>query len=781
MTALLAGLSVAPAGATSASAPSAPSRLYVGHELAVGSTLVAPSKHYVAKVLTGGTIEILHDQAVVWSGSTATLLKGVLARQTNGAVRIAGASNVKGHAPSSVSYLTINNDGDLALVTESGTPVWQGGVRANVASTVGVAPYSRGNLFGATNPSVTCYTCDAVAVTGSAPPSDSLDAGVGVNHLTGDFSASNTLFDAKAIGGDLSLTLSYDAQLAQSQLSAGATGLKFGEGWSSNYSSSLTIGVDANNNPNITVNQASGAEVTFAESADSGVSTSCQSSGDPSSGQYPGDYPFSAKYTIAGSTVQYCASDSTQGQLSYSSSLNDYVYQQDGGQSIQTYAWTGQLVSSTTLTAQAGTPVLGLVYGNVAAATTSITPSGGTATTLVNPCPTSAIYGCTVIMTTGGRDIVEVLNASNQVVQVIDPSGATYTLTYNANNLTAIAVPSPTGTGAATWSYGYADPAGWPYASDLTSITDPDYNPSVSSVAHTIAVTYGSGSTTPGMVTAVTDGTGATTNYAYASPCATGQCAASGSTQTTTITYPGECPSASASCTTTPPTSVAADMPREIDQYTSGLETSSQLGSSTNASESETWLYNWVLGNGVANTTETITYPNTLSAAAQARTATIVTDPAGNVVSTTNALGDVATSAYNETTSLNLPELAWSFPGPSTNTSSTPPAGSSRYTYNQYGQVLTATDPLGNTTFYGYYANYSMLCYEVSASNAARLGWTASTVPSNCTSTSTSYDAGALGAPVGSTTFSYDAYGDVTGSTTDAGDTGANADDRPAC
>ena len=270
----------------------------------------------------------------------------------------------------------------------------------------------------------------------------------------------------------------------------------------------------------------------------------------------------------------------------------------------------------------------------------------------------------------------------------------------------------------------------------------------------------------------------ATTSYSYTSACSTGQCTGSGDTQTTTILYPAECPNSTTTCTATSwPTTVAADIPKEVDQYTSGLETSTQLGSQSNPSEVETWLYNWNLGNGAANTSEQITYPNTLQGSSpNLQSETIITDPAGNIISTTDPLGDVATSSFNESTSLNIPELAWSYPGPSSNPSSSPPSGSSRYTYDSFGQAVTAIDPLGNITYYGYYANYSLLCYEVSPALAQRLGWTSSTAPPSCTSSYTTYDSGAVGAPTGATTYNYDEQGDVAGQTIDAGDTGASAD-----
>ncbi|MGD0852979.1 MAG: RHS repeat-associated core domain-containing protein [Acidimicrobiales bacterium] len=762
------------AGATSVGAKAAPSRLNVGSSLSVGSSLTSTSGVYRAVLLSRGRFEVERHGAVVWTSTSSTGLDSILTREPDGAIEIATRHTAHVTSPTSdvPKYLTIQNDGDLALISKTGVPIWQGGLRAHVTSSP-VAPYTPNAYFGNTNPSVLCYTCEAVNVTGSAPPSDTLDSGTDVDNMTGDFTTSNTLFDAPAIGGDLALSLNYDAQLAQSELTSGTSAGAYGEGWSSNYPTSLTLG-----SATVTINQGSGAEVTFTESADGGTSTSCQSSGDPTLNQYPGDYPFTAKYTVSGSSYNFCALDSVQGQLSEISGTG-FTYEESGGQAIQDYAWTGGIEETTTNTAQVGTPTDGLVYDNVSAGTTSIA-----GVTLVNECPTTASHGCTVIYVPDGRDIVEVMTSLGEVGQVIDPSGSSYGLNYTPstsvpNNLTSVTEPSPTGSGTSTWTYEYSTSAS-PYSSDLVQIYDPDASPTgfSSGALHSTTITYGASGTEAGMVTALIDGSGqsAETSYAYADACATGQCDAAGASQTTTILYPAECPNSTTTCTATSWPTATADIPQEIDQYSNGLETSTQLGSQTNSSEVETWLYSWNLGNGVANTSEVITYPDTLLGSSGLRSASITTDPAGNIISTTNALGDVATSAYNESTSLNLPELAWSYPGPSSNSSSSPPSGASRYTYNSYGQVVTATDPLGNTTYYGYYSHFSSLCYEVSPVLGLSLGWTLSTTPPSCSSSYSTYDSGAVSAPVGSTTFSYDVQGDITGSTIDAGDTGANAD-----
>ncbi len=357
-------------------------------------------------------------------------------------------------------------------------------------------------------------------------------------------------------------------------------------------------------------------------------------------------------------------------------------------------------------------------------------------------CPTTAV-SCTLFYSPDGRDIVEVLNSSGQIVEVINPAGVTYTLTYNAaGNLTSV-TDYANQTSPSVWNYVY-DTQSSPYSSDLVQIYDPDSgvgsSPPVSAGAsHSMYVAYNSG-TNPGMVNKLEDGTGAATTYSYTQPCATGQCVTASGTQQTTITYPAQVPCPS--CT--------AVSPVEVDTYSAGIETATSLGSPTPGSaNNETWQYSWSLGYGAANSVETITYPHTLSGTAA--TATETFDPSGDLIQTVNALGDVATSAF-QLSSTGIPEMLWSYPGSSNNSPYNPPAGSETYTYDANGNLLTDTDPLGNTTQYGYYTISHQLCY-VAPPSVYLSGDT------NCTGTGTAGPASY--APSGSTAYTYDGFGDV--------------------
>jgi RHS repeat-associated protein len=745
-------------------------RLYVGSALPVGATLVSASGRFVARVVSGGRIDITHDRDSVWMSNAGSGFDRVIRTERNGAIKVRAAA-VKPSSPSAPSYLAVQNSGDLALYSRGGAPIWQGGPVAHVTSS-SIAPYSRTSLFGNSNPSLTCFTCQAATITGSAPPSNTLDSGTDIDAMTGDFSTVNTLFSAPAIGGDLGLTLSYDAQLAQSELTSGSgvTPGAFGVGWNSTFSASINQQSGSAPTSTITVDQANGSQVSFNQSLDYGTSTSCQPVNVPTDG----DYPTTNKYTLSGSDLQWCSLASVQGQISDNDGTG-VTYQYDDAQSVDDFAWNGQLTASTSAAAQLGSSPASLsVLYDVAGGSVAKTAAG---VTLPEQCP-SGVTQCTIVYSSDARDLVEELNSSGLVTTIIDPSGATYSLTYDsAHDLTSVAVPNGTGT-PSTWNYAYTTSAGSPYTSDLTKIEDPDYNASLSTVAHSTVVNYyASTSGTPGMVSSLVDATGATTSYTYTANCApsaTPACSASGQSQATTITYPAEplCPTPTSGCGT--------GSPVEIDEYNSGLEISSELGAgSSNALENETWNYAWNFGNGVANTSEIVTYPDTLNVAANssfvAPSATIITDPSGNIVATTNALGDQATSAYNDVGGNDLNELVWSYPGPSSNGASSPPPGSYVYTYNSVGQVLTSTDPLGNVTSYGYYANYSLPCFAVPPSVNGSLSAPA---PTGCTSSSSSVDAGAIGSPVGATTYSYDAQGDVVASTIDTNDTSANADSQ---
>ncbi|HEV3267260.1 MAG TPA: hypothetical protein VGZ68_02550, partial [Acidimicrobiales bacterium] len=604
--------------------------------------------------------------------------------------------------------------------------------------------YTAGALYGGSNSATVCYTCEAANITGTAPPSQSLDVGSGVNTLTGDYSTTNDLFGAAPSVG-LSLSLTYDAQLAQSEVAAGVTSSEFGVGWSSNFDDSITP-QSGSPTASVTVNQINGSQVTFNQSGSGGTDTSCPS----------GDSLYTYQYTAVvprlTSNNQWCALASVQAQLA-NYDYSEFLYQTNGGQNWEWFNWNGSSIGQTTLA-----PGRGLSSDSV---TYNVAPTGMTSTP---PCPTTASH-CTDIQSNGDNGAnpvytVETLNASGQVTTVYDPSGVTYSFTYDTHNNLKSVEKFANQTSPSTTYYVYDTSRASPNNSDLIQIYDPDSGATSSTgfssgAAHSNAIVYNNSGTNTGMVSSVTDGAGATTTYSYADPCATGQCVATNAPQQTTVNYPGQVPCPG--CT--------AVSPVETDSYVGGVESSTKLGSSTNLTNTETWSYNWSLGYGAANSTETITYPNTL-AGGTAPTASITLDPEQNVISTTNALGDVATSAYNDSGSISN-QLLWSYPGSSSNGPTNPPAGSWAYAYNANNEVIRATDPLGNVTSYGYYSSDLDPCF-VAPPTVSMHGHTNSCNPYGPNGPNT--------APVGSTAYTYDTYGNVVATNVDYSDTSPGSD-----
>jgi YD repeat-containing protein len=636
-----------------------------------------------------------------------------------------------------------------ASAVTSAKPTEGAGAKLHPDFTTTSPLYTQGEMFGGSNSAALCYTCEAADITGAAPPSESLDTGSGVNTLTGDYSTTNNLFGS-APGVGLSLGLTYDAQLAQAEVTAGSNAYgEFGVGWSSSFDASVTPQSGGTTTNSVTVTQANGAQDTFNQSASGGTSTSCPT----------GDYSTTNKYTINSydsysTTDQWCALASVQAQF-YNLAGSEMVFQTNGGQSMELFSWNGSLGDVSSYSSQKGQSTVYLYY-DVAAGGTLLDPP---------PCPSTAT-DCIDEESNGDHGstenwTVESLNTLGLVTQVTDPSGVTYDMTYNSSKDLTSEESFANQTAPSTWYYVYTTSASSPNSSNLEEVYDPDSGATSSTgysagAAHSNSIVYYTSGSDSGMVNLIEDGTGAETTYSYADPCDTGQCVATNAAQQTTVTYPAQVPSPGG----------AAASPVEVDTYVGGVESSTSLGSSSNSYNNETWGYNWSLGYGASNSTETITYPNSL-AGGTAPTATVVLDPAGNVISTTNALGDVATSAYNDVGGNNFPELLWSYPGSSSNGPTNPPSGSWVYTYNSSGQVLTATDPLGDKTTYGYFASDDDPCF-VAQPTVSMSGYS-----SSCTGYGT---AGPMYAPPGSTGYKYDDYGNVIATYVDYIDSSNGAD-----
>jgi RHS repeat-associated protein len=618
--------------------------------------------------------------------------------------------------------------------------------------------YTAGEFYGGSNPTAACYTCNANAVTGTAPPSGSLDSGSGIDNLTGDYTYSQNVFDAPNIGSDLSFSLTYDAQLAQTEIANDPLPpTSFGWGWTSNLVSSITQQTVGGSQV-VTVNQGDSAQAVFNESASSGTSTSCP----------VGDLASTMNYTMwdmsFSSADNYCALANVQSQLGNDSNAL-YFYQAQNDSTLSEYSWTGSLMQEGSLDSLDGggnTPAGIDYYYNVAPGTIPTNPSYSS----LQECPTTA-YQCTIevgfdippVGTYSVRDVVEVYNSSDQITQVIDPSGVTYDLTYDTHkNLTSVESFANQSSASST-SFVYTESAPSPYLSDLTEIYDPDAGVSTPAslspgIAHSTTINYQSTGASAGMATSIEDGTATSTSYAYSQNCATtpANCFGTTATQTTTVTYPTQVPCPG--CT--------AVSPVEVDSYSAGVLSSSSLGSTSNSYNNETWNYSWSWGNGTTNSVETITYPDSISGNPVTSSATL--DPAGDVTSTTDALGNVATSGWVYTEGCH--ELIWSYPGASSNGPTTPPSGAWVYSYDFCDQIATSTSPMLEKTQYAYTAQ-GLLCGVLSPQ------FSASTLADESCDPNASNLASL---PAGITLDLYDQQGDLVSQTIDDNDTSASAD-----
>ena len=221
-------------------------------------------------------------------------------------------------------------NGDLLVISTSGTTLWQSGTPATYATEVKVrnggalvvnnprqviwdssaspnidytnalanmAPMQNNELFGGGSALESCSTCSPSALS-SKTGGESTQGSQPVGTVNGDFTTSNSLFDVPAVDGSLSMNLTYDSALATEQLELGANPTGFGYGWSSTLSDSLAF--DGFGDPY--VNDANTAQAAF--TIDPGGAT-CPSADDSSY----------LKYTMPGSTYDYSAARRVDAQF----------------------------------------------------------------------------------------------------------------------------------------------------------------------------------------------------------------------------------------------------------------------------------------------------------------------------------------------------------------------------------------------------------------------------------------------------------------------------------
>jgi len=297
-------------------------------------------------------------------------------------------------------------------------------------------------------------------------------------------------------------------------------------------------------------------------------------------------------------------------------------------------------------------------------------------------CPSGVFTGatsCTLVQDSSQPPRTTTLFYDNRIlVGVTDPLGRKYFFFYNVGDTGITSIVDPLGN---TWSFGYQGGSTETYEFDLTSITDPDNN--------TSQVSYNS----EGMVQSTTDPASAVTRYAYTNlSCPPGTCNGVPLTQHTQVNYPtGEI---------------------DLDNYYAGLLTSDSFGNGT--SGSSTYFDSVAYDYALPTTAEGPTTVSVVAPGAQTRTMTTVVtlDPVGDVLSVRDPSGTVTTNIYDASNDFN--DICFSVP-PGVSTAgatcghSLP--GATSYTWNpQYGDLISVTDPLGNTTSYAYNATTGLLC-----------------------------------------------------------------------
>ncbi len=604
----------------------------------------------------------------------------------------------------------------LVAVVDGPTSGPHGGVSIPGISLVDLpgtfANYQPGELYGGGSPTETCFTCMASAADGGTT-SDSADPSNDVDTGTGDYSKSITLFDDKGIGADMSLDLTYDAQLAQAQLKAtppltyaGA----YGWGWSDNLTTSLV-----NTNGYVTLNQENGAQVTFTPPVGDGCPL--------------GDYQAIQKYTIKQSSLAFCAPLRQDAQVGDFPAYGAWQVQENGGTTDNVYNVFGQLVS---VGNDVNTAFDTIAYG--------VTPTS-TSTT----CPSSdGEASCIVETDTGGgtvpsgtRFISKEVSSAGIITNVIDPAGNKFVFGQDStNDLTSVTDKSVSTTSPA-WQFSYTTSSASPYNHDMATVANADSDEET--------IVYDS----QGRVQSSQDQQdNYNVTYGYLNNC--GACLGTASVaqdQMTTVTYP-----------------VAGNgvAHYDVNHYFDGLLTGSSFGSpSTNDPDYLTWTYNYNFptpSNQNGPTIETVVHPGAANSTTSSR---LVYDSIGNVQVSTDVAGNTTTTMYNDTGGNDLSELCWTaLPGVATPASSScknPPAGSTSYTYDAYGHELTSTDPLGYVTRSNYWTTTGLLCWTAPPTVTATGGTCNGS--GVVASAPTAAPAGLAGAPVGSTFYEYDRNG----------------------
>jgi RHS repeat-associated protein len=572
-----------------------------------------------------------------------------------------------------------------------------------------VTSYSPQELWGGGSEVEACAVCSPSGLLAKSG-GQSTKPGQDVDAMMGDYTNEQDLFSVGAVGGDLAMNLTYDSGEAAAEHTSGGYAGPFGYGWSSTMSGAATTQV-VSGVTNYIVTIDNGAQTTFQENT-SGICPSTTGS------EAQNDYESPQKYTISTSSDLFCAADRVDAQLGVYPTYGVTQLNESGGKEVYAYDAYGQLAD----------------VGNNATTSTDDLNFTNSVSPGATDCPTgSGITSCLVeVDEASGRHVTAENSGYGLVIAVFDPFGREYIMGYTDDdgNLNDIYSPSPAG-GDATTAFAYSTTVGSPFNSDLTQITDPDGNKSTVSYSN-------------GMVYQLKDPYGSTTTYTYEyNDC----------TVLPTPSTPND-------CTVFQQTNVAyADGEYDLDEYSNGLIIGDDWGENDGyEADTEGWAFSYQEpgpSNQDAPIVETVTPPT------GSTDPVITTDSVGNVLSYVDPAGITTDSLYNNTADVdNLDELCWSIPlakGTSfpSNSCTSPPSGSTSYTYDADGHQLSETDPLGNTTHEGYYSN-GILCWTALP--------TVTTSGTPCANNGTSPS----GAPSGATTYTYDTQGDAISTTVPA-------------
>jgi RHS repeat-associated protein len=535
--------------------------------------------------------------------------------------------------------------------------------------------------YGGTNPEETCAGCESWGTSqhGVSTPPDTTATDL-VNTATGDVNESYTLFSAPSVGNDFYYRMSYDSDYASAYAKEGLSYAgAYGWGWVSNFNTNV-VEVTVDSDTAAVVTLPTGAELGFYEE----INSKC-----PTGSLIPTEIvpdPWGSNLPV------YCAMPDVNAALVWNSTQEAYTLYQDIGSSVTlpnggltnlTYTsnndgLTGSLVAEGT----AFYPYLLDYTTNVAEGASTCPQNGG-----------GQVSGCAVATDAlSSRYLSTEFSADGLAVDVIDPAGHDWDFGYTSSlidgvpktNNELISITDPNGN---SWGFAYDTSAPTDYIYGLTSITDPDNN--VTALAYDT-----SSDANEGVVNSVTDAMGNQTTYSW--PSGTSECGAClGPNQSQKVAV----------------TDASGD--RSTYNYFVGILTS-QVQSTTSttwsyATLTNTTSYDYVwTGYPIQTILTTIEPSGTEAIDTYSSVGDLLSDeikPTSGATSTTNY-------DYNS-----FNEQCWEAqPGISVTgaTCLAPPASSTSETYNSWGDLLSSTDPLGDATDYGYNSD-GQLCWKTLA------------------------------------------------------------------